>query len=358
MKAVCDKSPANKLSAMMKVDNGPSQSSRRQRKLTGKNDNSECAPPTKRSRRTPKEKDDDKAGNVQHEKNATSTTRKSRACRAKTYENKLTNGDIAASHNQDQNNNLDKKKGSKKSNTIKRECGEENESNDKSKLKQTISKSPPSSFAAPTATGRTKRKSASKVKSYKESQSSDREEKEDSDPEPKVKQKPSANAESSKSNKKGSESSPDVGKPVTGKKKAPRKPTVKKRGTPKPVVKVEDVTKSHMMEKSDSPKTKRDENTPTTSQTVEIKMEADKPAIEPTAVMDDGSSSDDSGDDWEEVAGESSYSYYNNHLVTLHLMSLYMACYAMLFSNVRLYTKPTKCFKITKSFNLPCDIYL
>ena len=271
------KSPANKLALMMKDNSGPSKGSKSGRKLTQSNNVSEDIPPNKRARCSRLEKNTTTTDKQQiNENGANQSTR----CK-----------------------DVKRRRAVRKSNS----AGE-------AVVKTKRAKSDSDTLNVPSSPTRGKRRSASNVKSYKEPHSGD--ESEEQTEEPVTKKKTKENRERS-SKAKSASSEENVPKadniktvPVQKGKKAAQKPATKKKEPAKvAVVKLENATRT-MFDKPDSSVSPAgDECKPSTSKAaVEavLKSESTYSGVSTSVTaMDDGdSSSDESGDDWEEVAGE------------------------------------------------------
>ena len=301
------KSPANKLALMMKDNSGPSKGSKSGRKLTQSNNVSEDIPPNKRARSSRLEKNTTTTDKQQINENGANQSTRSRS-----QKKKVNNGNDPC--NQDQNNNKDGEASENSKDVKRRSAVKKSNSAGEAVVKTKRAKSDSDTLNVPSSPTRGKRRSASNVKSYKEPHSGD--ESEEQTEEPVTKKKTKENRERS-SKAKSASSEENVPKadniktvPVQKGKKAAQKPATKKKEPAKvAVVKLENATRT-MFDKPDSSVSPAgDECKPSTSKAaVEavLKSESTYSGVSTSVTaMDDGdSSSDESGDDWEEVAGE------------------------------------------------------
>lgn len=305
------KSPANKLALMMKDNSEPSKGSKSGRKLTQSNNVSEDIPPNKRVRSSRLEQNTTKTDKQQINENGTNQSTRSRSQKKKVGKN-VNDGNNPC--NQDQNNNKGGEASENSKDVKRRSAVRKSNSAGKAVVKTKRAKSDSDTLAVPSAQTRGKRRSASNVKSYKESQSGD--ESEEQTEEPVTKKKTKENRERSTKGKSAS-SEENVPKaentktvPVQKGKKATQKPVAKKKEPVKvAVVKLENATRTLFAKPGSSVSSTGDECKPSTSKAaVEavVKSESTCSGVSTSVTaMDDGdSSSDDSGDDWEEVAGE------------------------------------------------------
>ena len=305
------KSPANKLALMMKDHSEPSKGVKSGRKLTQSSNVSEDNPPNKRTRSSRLEKNTTKTDTQQIDKNGANQSTRSRSQKKKVGKNVNDGNDPC---NQDQNNNKDGETSENSKDVKRRSAVKKSYSAGEAVVKTKRVKSDSDTLNVPSAATRRKRRSASNVKSYKESQSGD--ESEEQTEQPVTKKKTKENRERSTKGKSAS-SEENVPKadntktvPIQKGKKATQKPTAKKKEPAKvAVVKLENATRTLFAKPDSSVSAAGDECQPSTSKAaVEavVKSESTCSGVSTTVTaMDDGdSSSDDSGDDWEEVVGE------------------------------------------------------